>query len=279
LKKSALVAYFKGIGFQPSQRLGQNFLIDANLARLLVDHCEVSPTDHVVEIGPGMGMITREILGRGARLSCVEADDRLVKYLESDLRPEWVDQFEILHGDAVRHPLANVDEPESVKVICNPPFAITGPWLAGVLNLGFPKRLSLLLQQESVDRLTAESGKLFGVLPIRLGASYEVVGTHPVPPSCFYPEPTIDCSIVTFSRKAETETFPPPFLKVLQTLFTQRRKQIGGRLRKLIPSELYDQWSAHLATEGLNMQCRPEQIPTKIWLKLSQSKGVQSLDL
>ena len=272
MNKRELVEYFESTGFRPKHRLGQNFLIDPNQTRKLVDWAKLEPDDTVVEVGPGMGMITREILSRGAKLIAVERDTTLKSYLESALFPQYPDSLTLINGDAVDQPLGSAKHPETIKVIANPPFSITGPWLAAILDLGLPKRFSLLLQKEAVDRITAQAGsKLFGVLAIRLEAAYEVAHTHPVPPSCFYPAPQVESRIVVFRRREVPYRFTPTILELVQKLFTQRRKQIGARLKKAVSPEVLTRWQQILESHNLNLQSRPEQIPTQVWMELDRA--------
>ncbi len=269
LNKRELVQYFETIDFHPSHRLGQNFLIDRNLAHKLVDLAVLRPGERVVEIGPGMGMISREILAKGAELMAVEKDQRLLRYLQSNFGDEFGDRFHVVEGDALQLPLAGADEVENLSVIANPPFAITGPWLAAMLDLGFPKTVALLLQKEAVDRITAREGnKHFGVLAIRLEAAYQKKGVHSVPPQSFYPAPKIESKIVVFQRREILSAFDEEFLGIVQQLFMQRRKQIGGKLKKILSSTLFDKWSEQLSKNGFTMQSRPEQIPTEVWVEL-----------
>ena len=271
MNKHELVEYFESIGFRPKQRLGQNFLVDPNLTRKLVDWAELEPGDTVVEVGPGMGMITREILRRGVKLLAIERDLALKSYLESALLSQYPEALTLIDGDAVNLPLGDAENPELTKVIANPPFSITGPWLAGILDIGFPKLFSLLLQKEAVDRIAARAGsKLFGVLAMRLEAAYEVAHTHPVPPSCFYPAPQIESRIVVFQRREAPYRFRSETLELVQMLFTQRRKQIGARLKKALSPGLLTSWQHILEDHDLDLQSRPEQIPTNVWIELDR---------
>lgn len=272
VNRSELIDYFRTTGFHPSHRMGQNFLVDRNLALKLVALAQVGPGSKVVEIGPGMGMITRAILETGASLWAVEKDERLWHYLKLHLLPEFPDQLRLLQADAVQHPLAAAMPVAELTVIANPPFAITGPWLAALLDAGFPLEMSLLLQKEAVERLTARAGsKSYGVLPIRLQAAYEVVATHAVPPQSFHPAPSIDSQMVLLRRKAEPVGLPNRLISVMQALFQQRRKQMGGRLRALLTEGECHTWEHVFARNGLTLQSRPEQVPLEAWIRLARS--------
>ena len=251
--------------------MGQNFLIDRNLARKLVELSGVGSGDPVFEAGPGMGMISREILKTGAVLQAVEKDRRLLAFLIDHLVPEFEDRFSVIEGDAVELPLGMGRNVSELSVIANPPFAITGPWIGGMLDLGFPKTLALLLQREAVDRLIAKAGsKQFGLLSIRLEAAYEVTSLHPVPNTSFFPEPKIQSQIVVFRRREDPVAFSDSMKGIVSQLFQQRRKQIGGRLKQWIDADTFEKWESIFHQSNLSMQSRPEQVPTKVWTQLSR---------
>lgn len=272
MNKTELISYFDTIGFHPSHRMGQNFLVDGNLARKLVALSGIGESDRVFEVGPGMGMISREILKSGASLIALEKDKRLFEYLRKTLVPEFDDRCLVLEGDAVDLPLGGSGNVDELSVVANPPFAITGPWIAGIVDQGLPKTLALLLQKEAVDRLTATAGmKQFGPLSIRLEAAYQVSSTYPVPPASFFPPPQITSRIVVFHRKEEPFVFKHSMQLIMNQLFQQRRKQIGGRLKKRIEPRVFETWKSILLQNQLSLQSRPEQIPTEIWMKLSVS--------
>lgn len=260
----ALKSYFRETGFQPKHRLGQNFLIDANLATKLVDSAEVKNSDSVVEIGPGMGMISAKILETGSELHAIEQDTLLVDFLQRQFQ-ERSDRFHLIHGDAVKIPLAGQLETKNLKVIANPPFAITGPWLSAVLELGFPETFALILQREAVERITAKPGrKLFGVLALQIAFAYGISSTHPISSQSFYPEPKIESDMLVLRRVDEPLRFDPGFLVMAQLFFRQRRKQIGGILKKSPHVDFFP----ILEKADLDPTLRAEQIPLDQWREL-----------
>ena len=154
---------------------------------------------------------------------------------------------------------------EPLTVISNPPFAITGPWLAAMLDQGFPRKLALLLQKEAVERITAKSGnKHFGVLAIRLGAAYEVAGVHPVPRRVFIRLRRLIRRSWYLIEKQMVSPFRRSFSNGA-TAFYAASKQIGAKLRSLLQAETLVLWEQVLQHNGLNLQSRPEQIPTTVW--------------
>src|SRR5690606_9330095 len=139
--------------------LGQNFLVDPNLQRKIVDALEPSGEDVVVEIGPGTGALTRHLAGRVKRLVAVEVDDRLADALSEELGE--TPGFEIWRMDALRLDLRDVSsDPGAIKVIGNIPYNITSPLLFHLLERRHrPGRIVVMVQKEVADRITAPPGE------------------------------------------------------------------------------------------------------------------------
>ena len=133
------------LGINPSRKMGQNFLIDANITAKSIALAEVNEGDTTVEIGPGLGILTEALLEAKATVYAVEIDSRLV----TALRARYTDapQFHLLEGDAVDHPLAGMpDDVQEFSIIANLPYSIATPWLDAMLSLQrFPKRLVIML--------------------------------------------------------------------------------------------------------------------------------------
>jgi 16S rRNA (adenine1518-N6/adenine1519-N6)-dimethyltransferase len=274
LNRTELISWFHRNDFYPSHRLGQNFLVDGNLARKLVSLCALQPGDPVLEVGPGVGIISRAILDTGAHLSAIECDERLLNYMEDAFLPEFGDRLQLIHGDAVKMPLAGISESANLTVIANPPFSITGPWIAGMLDIGVPRCFALLLQREAVERLTATPGsKGYGTLSIRLSAAYDLDALHPVPHQCFHPAPMVEAQIVVFLRKEAPVAFRRETLQLMATLFQNRRKQLGGRCSKLLTPSHFEQWEKILHSHNLQWTCRPEELSWQVWAELDGLAG------
>ena len=144
----------------PRKWLGQNFLVDGNIVRKSLELGDVRPGDTVVEVGPGLGTLTRTLLGAGANLYAVEADRTMVHHLETSLKPRFPTTFHLLEGDAVASPRAGLPDPidGAFKVIANLPYAISTPWIEAICAGPHPSLMVLMLQREAADRLTAALG-------------------------------------------------------------------------------------------------------------------------
>lgn len=257
------------LGHEPKRFLGQNFLVDGNIVRKSLELAGVAAGDTAVEIGPGLGTLTRALLAAGAEVWAVEKDRNLHAHLTETLGAE--PRFHLMEGDAVEHPLAGLPpgRAASGKIIANLPYAIATPWLDGVLSGPLPERMVLMLQQEAAQRYVAPPGsKTFGAISIFLQSAYAVAPGHKVDSSCFYPQPDIESYLLHLTRLPAPFTFTPAAKRVIRACFQQRRKQIGGLLRGKLPDG-GAAWLTRLQTAGLGPHTRPEQIPVALWRHLT----------
>ena len=260
------------LGHQPKRFLGQNFLVDGNIVRKSLELAEIGSGDAVVEIGPGLGTLTSALLEAGAEVWAVEKDRNLHLHLEESLVPRAAGRLHLLEGDAVEHPVAGLDLERAragFKVVANLPYAISTPWMDAVLSGPLPSRMVLMLQQEAAQRYAAQSGgKQFGAISIFLQAAYILAPGHKVDAGCFYPRPEIESYLLHLVRRPAPHVFSPAVKSVVRACFQQRRKQIGGVLRGLLPDG-GAAWLADLAAAGVSAQTRAEAIPVEHWLRLA----------
>lgn len=260
------------LAHMPKKWLGQNFLIDGNIVRKSLELAEVKAGDRVLEIGPGLGTLTRTLLGAGVELHAVEADRTMVYHLTETLVPRWPKTFFLTEGDAVEKPLADLLNPPdgSFKVVANLPYAISTPWMDAICAGPHPEIMVLMLQREAADRLTAEVGtKHWSAVTAQVALAFEKIKLHPVPGQSFNPPPKVDSCLLVLKRRPDARRFSARAREVARALFTQRRKQVGSSARKLFP-EAGDvrQWLEALPDAGLTSLARPEAIPADVWLKL-----------
>ena len=268
----------ESLGHFPRKQLGQNFLVDGNIVRKSIELAGLQAGDRVVEVGPGLGTLTRALLEAGVELWAVERDATLAAHLRTGLSGEYPETFHLLEGDAVDAPLAELPIPdekndaaeERFKIVANLPYAISTPWMEGVLSMPhLPERMVLMLQKEAADRLVAASGtKAFGAVSIFLQAAYELAERHPVAPACFYPEPQVASVLVRLDRKPEGQQFPKRAREAIRALFTQRRKQLRALCKKSPESAVLSGWFAACVAEGLAEDVRAEAVPLAAWLRL-----------
>ena len=161
------------LGFSPSKSLGQNFLIDQNLARFTAEALGIEPGDHVVEIGPGLGALTECLIERAGSLTLIEKDDRLIGYLKERFARTGV---EIVHGDALQVDPLRLLGRGPLRVVGNLPYYISTPLIEKFATpMLAPRRLIFLLQKELADRLNAvPRTKEYGAMTVCVGRRWRV---------------------------------------------------------------------------------------------------------
>jgi 16S rRNA (adenine1518-N6/adenine1519-N6)-dimethyltransferase len=258
---------------RPRRSLGQNFLVDGNIVRKSVELAEVSAGDAVVEIGPGLGTLTAELLQAGAEVWAVELDPRLHAHLAAELAPIAHGRLHLVAGDAMEHPLAGLPRGRAeagFKVVANLPYAVATPWLDAVLSGPLPGRMVLMLQQEAAERYTAEPGtKSFGAISIFLQAAFGHSRGHRVAATCFHPRPDVESLLLTLDRRPRPFVFPQACKDLIRSCFQQRRKQIGALLRGRTGA-IAQAWLGALRSGAVPPTTRPEGIPVAKWVELSK---------
>ncbi len=253
------------LGVHPKHGLGQNFLIDGNIVRKSLELARVAPGDRVVEVGPGLGTLTRTLLEAGAEVWAVERDAMLARYLLEEVAPLHPGRLHLLEADAMDHPVADIPADLPFKVVANLPYAISTPWMDAVLEGPLPERLVLMLQYEAAQRYMAKPGtKLFGSISIFLQSAFDIAPGHKVSGHCFHPRPDVDSYLFNLVRKPQPLFFPRRTKLAIRACFQQRRKQIGSLLRGLLPDG-GRAWIDSLVAGGLPATVRPEDIPLELW--------------
>ncbi len=259
---------------RPRKSLSQNFLTDPEALDAIVDAAELVAGDRVVEVGPGLGVLTRRLLAAGASVLAVELDPRLADYLRRELA--GIDGFELIEADALDLHPRELFPGQPIKVVANIPYHITSPLLHAFLEGERPPELTVLLVQlEVAERVAAEPGRMSYLSVFAQNvATAEVVSR--VPAAAFEPAPAVDSAILRLRRRAEPVIPPgdarPAFYRVVQAGFRQRRKQVhNGLSRELpVPREAVD---AALAACGVTPDRRPQTLRLEEWACLLSELG------
>jgi len=263
----------RDIGHQPKKQLGQNFLIDGNIVRKSIEMADLPEGLPVIEIGPGLGTLTRRLLQAGHPVHAVEIDHGLLENLERSLSHEiGQGRLSLQHADAVKSPLGTLPEGiDEYAVVANLPYAISSAWLESLLATGrLPLRMVLMLQKEALDRMWADCGtKNYNALSIFLRASFESGTRHLVSRQCFYPVPGVDSVLARMNRLPSPFLFADPTRALIRKIFTRRRKQIGS-LAKMEEAREREEILTWLESEGIRPTLRPEQIEPQAWLSLGR---------
>lgn len=234
---SEVKAWCIGRGFHPNKTLGQNFLIDRNILDALVDAVGISAGDAVLEVGPGLGVMTEALLQRGARVTAIEKDPALAAWLRESLLPQFPETFELIEGDALETDWEPLLARGFKAFASNLPYSVGTRILMELIQQpNAPDRLVTLVQQEVAERFAAApSTPERGTAAIWLQVDYDVRIVRSVKPTCFWPPPEVTSAVVAMDRHTRsTLSFEgKAFVRALsKQVFTQRRKQLGTVLRK-----------------------------------------------
>ena len=266
MKLSEIRATLKEIGVSPVKTLGQNFLHDQNLARWIVDQAQVTPADYVIEIGPGLGALTKFLLEKGARVLAIEKDARLAEFLRSRFEDE---RLEIIGTDALRFDQRVLFARPCVKLIANLPYNISSPLLLKFLEYPSPISLCVLsLQKEMAKRLSAlPCTHDYGALTLVVQLHHRVKYLRSVPGNVFVPRPDVDSAVVRVEPRDPVELPEHDddlLLKLIRLGFSQRRKQLRKLLREYAPD-----WNALVNSLNINTNSRAEELSLLQWIALA----------
>jgi 16S rRNA (adenine1518-N6/adenine1519-N6)-dimethyltransferase len=215
------------VNVQPKRRLGQHFLVDENILGVIGRLAELEPDDVVLEVGPGLGVLTRYLADRVARVHAVELDRSLEEPLRAALGGR--ENVDLVFGDALDLDLAALD-PAPTKLVANLPYNVATPIVVESLE-GIPslERWCVMVQREVADRFFAEPRtKAYGAVSVPIQLKTRKTGFHRVPPSVFRPRPRVDSALVAFLRvdgPALAEVRP-----VVDAAFAHRRKTLANSL-------------------------------------------------
>ena len=206
----------------PKKSLGQHFLVDENILRVIERLAALDQADVVLEVGPGLGVLTRFLADRVAYVHAVELDKRLASHLEG------IDRTTIHWGDAMRLDISRLDPPPS-KLVANLPYNIATPLVAESLNVEQIASWCVMVQREVADRFFARpSTKAYGSVSVLVQLATERTGFHPVSREVFRPRPNVESALVAFRRTAPGAALPVK--RIVEGAFGHRRKTLANSL-------------------------------------------------
>jgi len=252
MSKTELRSRLEEIGVRPSRMLGQNFLLDPNLARAIVAGLEPHPSDHIVEIGPGMGALTVHLLESPVRrITLIERDHRLV----AELRKRHLSEIDagrlvVFQGDGAKADLRSLFGQGPVKMVGNLPYSAATAIIAHFTDSLSPaSRLVLMVQREVAERLAAIPGnKNYAALTVQIGRRWSVKKLRIVPPDVFWPKPAVESAVIRLSRRPVSDLpncDPEHFSRLVRRGFSARRKQLRSQL-----DVSTGDWEAWVRTRG-----------------------------
>ncbi|GLB61546.1 16S rRNA (adenine(1518)-N(6)/adenine(1519)-N(6))-dimethyltransferase RsmA [Cytobacillus sp. NCCP-133] len=230
-------------GFSFKKSLGQNFLIDTNILRRIVDHADLTEESGAIEIGPGIGALTEQLARRSKKVVAFEIDQRLLPILEETLSPypnTAIINEDVLKADvkeAIDREFSGIDD---IMVVANLPYYVTTPIIMKLLEDKLPIRgIVCMLQKEVADRISARPGtKDYGSLSIAVQYYTEAETAMIVPKTVFIPQPNVDSAVIKLIKRQEPAVevkSEPFFFQVTKSSFAQRRKTLLNNLTSQLP--------------------------------------------
>jgi len=219
MEKNDVVSILSFLDIKPLKRFSQHFLIDDSIAERIVDYAELSKKDTVLEIGPGLGVLTKKMVKK-ANVTGIEKDKKLCGYLKK------IPNLTLINNDVLK-----IDFPRFDKIVSNLPYKISSPVTFKILEYDF-KFGVLMYQKEFAERMTALSGKDYSRISVNIYYRAECKILENVPRNAFYPMPKVDSAVVLLKPRkppfrVENEKI---FFKTVDALFSQRRKKMRNSL-------------------------------------------------
>jgi 16S rRNA (adenine1518-N6/adenine1519-N6)-dimethyltransferase len=252
------------------KELGQHFLVDENLLGVIGRLAELDGGDIVLEVGPGLGVLTRYLADRTGHVHAVELDRSLELRLRESLAAR--ENVELHFGDALRLDLAEL-EPAPTKLVSNLPYNIATPIVADSLD-GLPSvgHWTVMVQREVADRFFAQpSTKAYGAVSVLVQLTAERTGFHPVSRTVFRPQPNVDSALVAFRRRPLPDSYPR-VKELVGASFAHRRKRLPNSL-ELAGTATREEAAAALQSIGRDPSVRAEELAPAEFVALAEALG------
>lgn len=264
--KQELLALLKQQQLLPQKQLGQNFLVDLSIIKTIVEESALNPQDYVVEIGPGLGILTHELTKHAQQVDTIEIDRFLIDYLQKTFSE--IQNLKIIHADALKTALPQ----KPYKLIANIPYYITSPLLRHFLSPQQPQEfrpalIMLLVQKEVAEKICAPAGAQ-SILSLQVQIFGKPKLIQKVPAHYFHPIPQVDSALL------KIDVYPQPlitnipfFFKIIKMAFSQKRKTLLNSLasglqlpkEKILPI---------LEKTEIEANKRPQSLSIEEWEKL-----------
>ena len=264
----------RAAGLRARHALSQNFLADADVLSHILVEADPEPGSGVLEIGPGLGLLTGGLLGSGAAVTTVELDAGLAAFVRDRFSPEIADgQLRVIEGDALDQELTRLVA-WPYDVVANLPYHITSPILHALLGTPpRPRRMVLMVQQEVAERIAAPPGKM-SYLSVFVQYHARVRVAFTVPPEAFEPEPAVESAVIVVEPYEADDRLgadeEDELWRLVQAAFRERRKMIHNVLSRQLPIDATRVDTA-LAATGITPDRRPQTLAVGEWLALREA--------
>ncbi|USN52619.1 MAG: ribosomal RNA small subunit methyltransferase A [Candidatus Nomurabacteria bacterium] len=268
MNPSEIKVLLEQLGGAPNKRLGQHFLIDGATLETIVEAGEIQEGDTVLEIGPGLGVLTNELLDRGANVIAIEKDKRYAAYHES----RKLKNLKIVLGDAIQLDWLKLVGKKPWKFIANLPYAITSYALRlGLWSKHPPECMVVLVQKEVAERAISRDGKqsLLSLMVALVSSEMRIL--RKVPPGCFYPPPRVDSAVLYVKpmpvkdRANHWGIEPEQIMLLAKKGFAKPRKLLRSNI------DVSEDQSQAWESLGINPKARAEDLSPRQWAELAKT--------
>jgi 16S rRNA (adenine1518-N6/adenine1519-N6)-dimethyltransferase len=263
-----VAALLRQHNLRPNKRLGQNFLIDETHLSRIVEVAEVNPDDEVLEVGAGLGSLTRYLAAKAKRVVAVELDAALIPVLREQVADS--DNVDIIQGDILKLELSRLMKAPGYLVVANIPYYLTSNLIRHLLESDpKPSRLALTVQVEVAERACAKPPEMSLLsLSVQLYGAPRIA--HRIPAGAFFPVPNVDSAVLV------VDLYPQPklaadevddFFRITKAAFGQKRKTLANSLASL-PNLNKPEAEARLQAAGIDPMRRPQTLSLEEWSRL-----------
>ena len=266
----SISALLKKYDLQPDKNLGQNFLTDPQILEQIIKSAEVESQDVVLEIGAGLGHLTRQLAQVASQVIAVELDKRLIPALEETLQA--IDNIRIVQGDILQMDPGDLVQKQDYLVVANIPYYITSSIIRNLLESEVkPKRIILTIQHEVAQRVCAKSGGM-SVLSLSVLMYGEPILVHRVPAEAFYPSPKVDSAVIRINLHPEPilpKSQREKFFKLVKAGFLHKRKTLRNSLSTGLKWPK-DKTESLLSSAKIDFKRRAETLSLAEWLEVTK---------
>ena len=255
-------------GISAKKNLGQNFLIDINVVTGIIEAADITKEDMVIEIGPGLGTLTKCLLEKAGKVICIELDPKMVDILEN--RFKEISNFQIIHDDVLKVDLREIINENrktysKVKVVANLPYYITTPIIMKLLEDKLDiDIITIMIQKEVADRLVTKPGSGdTGAITYSIHYYSEPQVVLQVPKECFIPQPQVNSSVIQLRIRKKNDLNIKDeelFFRIIKIAFMQKRKTILNSLTNGLNNVSKEEITKMLGQSGVDLSIRAEKI-------------------
>ena len=262
--KNATISILKKHNLFAKKQLGQNFLVSQKALNQIIQAADLKPTDNVIEIGSGLGTVTKALAANCKHVTAIELDKEMIHVLEDELSE--LKNVDLINKNALKYDLPQTE----YKIVANIPYYITSPLINHFLKEALiegktaPESITLLMQKEVAEKICAKAGKL-NVLALNVQIFGDPQIMANVKPSAFHPSPKVDSCIlkITSFKKPIIKSDPIKFLKITNAAFRHKRKTLNNSLKSLNKNIL-----ELLKQANIDQLTRPQHLSIPEWDKL-----------